>query len=750
MRLRTSPGGGEVRRGGIRLFYDDDNRFQCVGATVTRRVFIPGLRAAALVAILAACGGGVMSDHSQSKAATGNRLRDESSVYLRQHADNPVDWYPWGEAALARARAEDKPIFLSIGYASCHWCHVMEHEVFEDADVAALVNERFVCIKVDREERPDLDDVYMAAVQAMTGRGGWPMTVFLTPDLEPFFGGTYFPRDHFLQLCANIAAAYAETPGEVVAQAGRVTEHLSRTPPAGGERIPDLAAVAGVAESILERYDETWGGSRQDQKFPTPLRWRFLLHHYRRTGDERFAAAVRHTLSAMGSGGLHDHLGGGFHRYTVERTWLVPHFEIMLYDDAQLASLYLEASAVFDDARFREIAVDLLDFMRRDMSDPEGGFYASYDADSGGEEGSFYVWTPAEIEAVAGPEDGPVLARLLGVTAEGNFEGKSILTRRVAPAEVAAEFGRDGAEVAALFDKHRRALHDHRARRVPPGLDRKLVTAWNGMAVSAFARGHAVLGDARYLEAARLAAERLWALHRDGRGRLCRASTGGTPSGDGILDDYALLAAGLLDLYQAGGGIEWLRRARELLATARELFADPDGAFFLTAADVEAPLGRRCDLFDSVEPCGISAMLDALLRESALSGETGGRELVGEILARHGDLLLRAGPEMAGWADAASLYHGPHYDVVIAGDPAAAATRDLRAAYWALDPSYAVLSTVPAGGPDDELGALLPGTRGKTAVDGAPTAYVCRFGACREPATEASALRAQLRGEWRR
>jgi uncharacterized protein YyaL (SSP411 family) len=678
----------------------------------------------------------------------GNRLLHESSVYLRQHARNPVDWYPWGEEALARAREEDKPVFLSIGYASCHWCHVMEHEVFEEDAVAALLNDRFVCIKVDREERPDLDGVYIDAVQAMTGRGGWPLTVFLTPDLQPFFGGTYFPREAFLELCRGIDRAYAERRGELAAQAARVAAHVARQPDPSGEAVPAPEALAALADASLEHYDETWGGFRQQQKFPTPLRWRFLLHAYRRGGDERLAAAIRHTLTAMGSGGIRDHLGGGFHRYTVERTWLVPHFEIMLYDDAQLASLYLEAAAVFGEARFREIAVDLLDFMLRDLGDTDGGFHASYDADSGGTEGSFYVWTPGEIAEVAGPTDGPVLAHLLGVTEGGNFEGKSVLTRRVSTAEAAAAFDRDEAEVDGLFAKHRRALYDHRAGRVWPGRDRKLVTAWNGLALSAFARGYGVLGDVRYLEAAQRTADRLWELHRDDRGRLCRASTGGVRSGEGILDDYAMLAEGLLDLYQAGGRPRDLRRARELLAAADELFADPDGGFYLTAADAEAPLGRRVDLFDSVEPSGAAAMLHAMLRASALAGDPDGRARVGRILTRHGDLLDRAGLEMAWWADAAFLYHGPHYDVVIAGDPQSDRTRALSTAFWALDPNFAVLATVPAAGPDEDLAALLPGARGKTALDDAPAAYVCRYGACERPAVDAAQLAAQLRAAW--
>ncbi len=678
--------------------------------------------------------------------AEGNRLRDEGSAYLRQHAHNPVDWYPWGEEALARARAEDRPIFLSVGYASCHWCHVMEREVFEDDEVAALLNARFVCVKVDREERPDLDAVYMEAVQAMTGRGGWPLSAFLTPDLEPFFGGTYFPRDAFLDLCDRIARAFVERREDLAEQAARVAAHVAARPEIGDAGAPSLQAVQDAATTALASYDTAWGGFRQAQKFPTPVRWRFLLRHYRRTGDEELGRAIRHTLKAMASGGLRDHLGGGFHRYTVERTWLVPHFEIMLYDDAQLASLYLEAGAVFDDDRYRAVAADVLDFLLREMGDPDGGFHASFDADSGGEEGSYYVWTPAEIDEVAGPEDGPVLARLLGVTPEGNFERKSILTRRASAAEVARESGRDEDEVSALFARHREALRDRRARRTPPALDRKLVTAWNGLAVSALSRGGAVLDEPRYLDAARRAADRLWDLHRDDDGRLYRASTDGVPTGDGVLDDYAQFAEGLLDLHEAGGDPAHLTRARALIARAVELFADPDGAFFHTAAHVEAPLGRRADLFDSVEPSGAAALLHVLLREAALAGDPAGRARVGEMLARHAELLERAGMEMAWWWDAVSLWHGPHYDVVIAGDAPADA---LRRAFWRLDPGYAVLTSVPAAGPDATFADLLPSTRGKTAPEGG-AAYVCRLGACGTPATDPQALVERLRAEWRR
>ena len=688
-------------------------------------------------------GAGVSMVSEPRNLNDGNRLRDEGSVYLRQHAHNPVDWYPWGEEAPARARAEDKPIFLSVGYASCHWCHVMEREVFEDAEVAALLNARFVCIKVDREERPDLDAAYMEAVQAMTGQGGWPLSAFLTPDLEPFFGGTYFPRDHFLDLCDRVARAYAERRGDLVEQAARVAAHVAARPETAEGDVPSLDALDAAARAALAGYDSEWGGFRAEQKFPTPPRWRFLLHHYRRTGDAELGAAIRHTLSAMASGGLRDHLGGGFHRYTVECSWLVPHFEIMLYDDAQLASLYLEAGAVFDDDGFRAVAADVLDFLLREMSDPDGGFFASFDADSGGEEGAYYVWTPEEIAEVAGPEDGPVLARLLGVTTGGNFEGRSILTRRTEPGEVARECGCDEAEVRALFARHREALRARRAERTPPGLDRKLVTAWNGLAISALARGGAVLDDPRYLEAARRAAARLWELHRDEAGRLYRASTDGVPTGDGILDDYAAFATGLLDLFEAGGDPEDLRRARELIDLAERLFADPAGAYFLTASDTEAPLGRRADLFDSVEPSGAATMLLVRQREAALRGDPAGREAVGVILARHADLLERAGLEMAAWWDAVSLWHGPLSEVVIAGGEAAAA---LRTAYWRLDPSHAVLSSVPAEGADAVRLDLQPGLAGKTAPGGA-VAHVCRHGACGAPVSDPADLIAALRAD---
>ena len=665
----------------------------------------------------------------------GNRLAAEGSLYLRQHGHNPIDWYPWGEEALTRARVEDRPIFLSIGYSSCHWCHVMEHEVFEQDDVAAYVNDHFICIKVDREERPDLDAVYMDAVQAMTGRGGWPMSVFLTPGLQPFWGGTYVPHDPFLELCKSVTMIFGQRRQELEQQAFEVAQHVNRVPEPGGGPV-DLAQVESVAEQCLQAYDPEWGGFRQSQKFPTPLRWRFLLHEHRRTGREDLGAAVRHTLDAMASGGLRDQLGGGFHRYTTERTWLVPHFEIMLYDNAQLASLYLEAGAAFAEPRYRRVGLDVLDFLLRDLEDPDGGFHASYDADSGGEEGTFYVWTPEEIHAVAG-DDGPALCRLLGVTTQGNFEGRSILTRRVEP--------RDEGE-AGLVDRWREPLRRARAERTPPGRDEKIVTAWNGLALGALARGYAVSGDVRYREAADRAVRRLRRDHVDASGRLVRASTGGTAAGGGVLDDYAFLADGLLDLHDATGDLAPLAWAIELLDRARELFLDEDGDAHLTPEDAATPLGRRREFFDSVEPSGASALAHALLRLGALRGEPRTTALADTLLMRYGHLLERAGLEMAWWADALLLRAMPLAGVVLAGDPRAADTQALLEAYREAAPFHTVLTRVPAGGPGPDLLAAAPPTRDKTARNGRAAAYVCVDGACGAPVLEPKALRENLLG----
>ncbi len=665
---------------------------------------------------------------SSEQARTPNHLSGERSLYLRQHADNPLDWYPWGEEALERARREDRPIFLSIGYASCHWCHVMEHEVFEKDDVAEFMNEHFVSIKVDREERPDLDALYMKAVTALTGGGGWPISVFLTPDLEPFHGGTFFPHDGFLTLVRTIAEAFETRRDALEDQGARLRAHimrgpaLSQGPPVGQDAIEAAAAAA------LERYDERWGGLASSMKFPNPVIWTFLLHHYRKTGDERIARAVRGTLDAMGSGGIHDHVAGGFHRYTVERTWLVPHFEKMLYDNAQIAGLYTEAAVVFGDARYEEIARDTLEFMIREMSGDEGGFFSSFDADSPAGEGATYVWTVEEIDEVAGL-DGPALAAVLGVTPAGNFEGGSILTRR------------SGAEPEGLFDRHRPALLEHRQKREPPGLDRKIITSWNGLAISAMARAAAAFGEDRYLEAASRAADFLWSVHRGADGSLSRASNQGRPGPGAVLDDYALLAAGLLDLFEASGDEIHLSRALALVRHVLEHFAHPEAGFYLTRDD--AALGRQVRIEDTVRPSGSSVMLHVLMRCAALTGEMDLHARVESTLGAHAAAMARSGLEMAWWFNAAQMLAGPHYEVVVAG-----ASDPLVAAFRRIHPSHALLVTVPADGPGEQALALMPPLAGKKALAGTPTAYVCRFGACKKPTSDPAVLRAQILEGW--
>jgi uncharacterized protein YyaL (SSP411 family) len=585
-----------------------------------------------------------------------------------------------------------------------------------------------VSIKVDREERPDLDALYMKAVMALTGRGGWPMSVFLTPDLEPFYGGTYFPHDRFMALARAIAEAHETRRDAVEDQAARLRSHVMRGPSLSQGPPVGPGSIEAASSAALDAHDEQWGGIGASMKFPNPVIWTFLLHHHRKTGSERVAQAIRRTLDAMGSGGIHDHVAGGFHRYTVERTWLVPHFEKMLYDSAQLASLYTEASVVFDDVRYGQIARQTLDFMIRDMSGDGGGFYASLDADSPGGEGAFYVWTVEEINEIAG-EDGPALAALLGVTAGGNFEGGSILTRR------------SDAEPDGLFDRYRPALLERRQTREPPALDRKIVTSWNGLAISAMAHGAAAFGDGRYLEAATRAADFLWSVHRTAGGDLLRASNGGHAEHEAVLDDHALLAAGLLDLYDASGDVTHLARALELLEHVLEHFSHPEAGFYLTRDDVA--LGRQVRIEDTVRPSGNSVMLHVMLRIAALTGEMDLHDRVASTLGAYSGAMARSGLETAWWFDAAQMLAGPHYEVVVAG-----ASDALVGAYRELHPSHALLVTIPHDGPEARALELMPPLAGKRALGGRPTAYVCRLGACNAPTSDPAELRSQILDGW--
>jgi uncharacterized protein YyaL (SSP411 family) len=661
-----------------------------------------------------------------------NRLARERSPYLLQHAENPVDWYPWGEEAFAAARAADKPIFLSIGYSTCHWCHVMAHESFENDDIARLLNERFVPVKVDREERPDVDRVYMMFVQATTGAGGWPMSVWLTPGLKPFFGGTYFPpasrwgRPGFGEILSRIAEAWAHGRGEIEASADQALASL-RDAVNGGAGAPPPGAPAGAdtlalgVEQFQLAFDQRRGGFGDAPKFPRPSELLFLLGEHARTGDPRPRAMAFETLRAMALGGLRDHVGGGFHRYSVDADWRVPHFEKMLYDQAQLVLAYLEGAQAGDDALFAAVAEDTLDYVRRDLGDPAGGFYSAEDADSvppelAGSpqahkaEGAFYVWTDREIGEVTGA-DAPVVRLRFGVEPDGNapsdpqgeFRGRNLLYTARTIDEVARAVGFAPAEVVAALGRARQALFDARARRPRPHLDDKILAAWNGLAIAAFARAARVLADApraaRDLESARRAAAFVRAELWDERSRtLKRRHRDGEAAFDGYAEDYACLVWGLLELLQADGDAAWLDWALALQARQDELFWDEaGGGWFSTTGDDASVLLRLKEDYDGAEPAAGSV---AALNAIKIAHLTGADE--DDFRA-----LWRAG----------------------------------GAAYL----PFALVLPVRPGPGQDALAARLPWTAAMRPRDGRATAYVCRAFTCREPVTAPDALAAQLR-----
>lgn len=669
---------------------------------------------------------------------TGNRLRDESSLYLQQHAQNPVDWFPWAEEALARARQEDKPIFLSSGYSSCHWCHVMEHEVFEHDDVAAILNKYFVCIKVDREELPDVDATYMEAVQIMTGGGGWPMSVLMTPDLEPFFGGTYIPHDQFLGLLNQVVELWTTRRSDLENQASQLAARLKSEPdPTASAGSVDQALLDEAATGAAEHFDKQYGGYAGERKFPVPVRWQYLLHHYRRTGDAQSRQMTEKTLEAMAQGGLRDHVGGAFHRYTVDPHWTVPHFEIMLYDNAQLATLYFEAGEALERPDFTAVGVDVLEFLDREMSEPGGAIYASYDADSGGEEGSYYVWTPAQLVAAVGSDQGPALAAVLGVSEKGNFEhGASVVTRRVPDPD-------------DLFAQHRQQLRDVRSKRTPPGLDTKVITAWNGLAMSAFARGAMATGRQDFRQRAEDIAAYLDRVHRDDGGGLHRASNAGVPTGQAVLEDHSLLARGLLDLYQVTGEARYLAWATDLVGIVQGEFSRADGAWYDTPMQATSPVGRRLDLFDSVIPSGSSVMVDVLITHGALTGNTENMDEAGQQIEAQAGLMRRAGLEMAGWYDAALRHLGPLYELVVAGDLEDGQPGELLATVLRLQSPGVVVTSIPADGPTKGQEAQAPLLKPMANRNKLPILYTCQRGMCQAPSPNVKEFNKLYLGSWK-
>jgi uncharacterized protein len=668
-----------------------------------------------------------------------DRLRTATSPYLLQHAGNPVDWWPWSDEAFAEARGRDVPVLLSVGYSACHWCHVMAHESFEDDRTAALMNEHLVSIKVDREERPDVDAVYMTATQAMTGQGGWPMTVFMTPDREPFYCGTYFPREAFQRLVLGVADAWRQDRGRVTGQAQRIAaalaEQMSGVAPGGGapgqEQLSQAsaAAIAGLESS----YDATRGGFGGAPKFPPSMVLEFLLRHHERdrgaTGDAAQRMATR-TMDAMARGGMYDQLAGGFARYSVDAGWVVPHFEKMLYDNALLARVYTHWWRRTGSELARRVAADTCAWMIAELGTAEGGFASALDADSEGEEGKFYVWTPGQLREVLGEPDAQYAAEVFGVTGEGTFErGESVLQLRRDPAE------------PERFAHVRAALLEARGQRVRPGRDDKVVAAWNGLAIAALAETGLLLERPEFIAAARGAAELLAGTHLTA-GRLTRTSRDGVPGASaGVLEDYACVAEGCLALSGVTGEAGWVTLAGQLLDTALDRFGDSASGFYDTADDGERLIYRPADPADGPSPSGTFAVAGALLSYSALTGSARHRTAAAGALGPLPAVASRY-PRAAGWglAVAEAMASGPA-EIAVVGPPGDGRTVALHRTAFLAAPPGAVIALGNGGG--NGAGAI-PLLAGREPVGGAPAAYVCRDFTCRLPVRGPEELRAQL------
>ncbi len=666
-----------------------------------------------------------------------NRLAQESSPYLLQHQNNPVDWFPWGTEALERAQREDKPIFLSIGYSACHWCHVMEHESFENVAIAHELNQHFVCIKVDREERPDLDQVYMNAVQVLTGRGGWPMSVFLTPDLKPFYGGTYWPPEPrhgmpgFDQVVAAVAKAWQENRAGVLETSERLLGELAHVSQQG--KIPGELSETLIRDAVShfrQTYDRTYGGFGGAPKFPAPMSLRLLMRYWRRHKDRFVLDMVGSTLDRMAAGGIYDHLGGGFARYSVDARWLVPHFEKMLYDNAQLAIAYLEAYQITGNLAYAQVVRETLDYVLRDMTDPAGGFYSTEDADSEGVEGKFYTWTPEQLVEVLGAAPAATFAQVYDVTQHGNFEGANILNLPKTIAQQAERLGRSEESLRQELAESRQKLFAARERRIHPHKDDKVITAWNGLMIEALAQAGAVLGESRYLDAARLAMEFVDEKLRRSDGRLLHTWRNGVAKIAGFLDDYAYLACGLLALYEASGAAKYLSRAIADMDLVLARFADVgQGGFFYTADDQEALLVRNKELADNAVPSGNAMAAIALLKLAKLTGEARYSSAAEKTMQASAEIMKRYPSAAAQMAQAVDFLLGPTYELVFAGDQGSQSREVLAEIQQQYLPNK-VLAIVQG----EPLPALEDLLRGKEISPAEPALYICEGFSCQEPA----------------
>jgi len=677
-----------------------------------------------------------------------NRLIHETSPYLLQHAHNPVDWYPWSEEAFEKAKKENKPILLSIGYSACHWCHVMERESFENEKIAALMNELFVNIKVDREERPDLDEIYMNAVQMLTGRGGWPMTVFLTPEGKPFYGGTYFPPEDrqgmpgFPRILQGVAQAYRERPADVeksVAQILETLHHMAESQPSEKDFAPGI--IAESCEKIARAYDSENGGLGQAPKFPNPGVYELFLRYYSESGDERYLTMVAQTLSKMAQGGIYDHVGGGFHRYSVDAKWLVPHFEKMLYDNAQLLRIYSQAYVITGEPLYKTVVEESAGYLLREMHQPEGGFYSTQDADSEGEEGKFFVWTLAEIDALLGAEDGEVFARMYDVTEEGNFEEKNILHPILTVDQASKFFRKEKSEIEALIARTKEKLFTAREKRIKPFRDEKIIAAWNGLLLSGLAEAIKITGASSCLEASRRTVEFIFGrMFRDGY--LLHVYKDGQAKLRGYLDDYAFVALGLLDLYEVLLDRSLIDRAMELAdIMLREFWDERGGGLFYTGKSHEPLISRAKPVFDASIPSGNAIAAQLLLRLYHLVGAEDYHTRAETILRSYYDAMVSQPFGFAHMLCALDQYLHPAKEIVIVGERSDARTTDLVKEIHSL---YLPNKTVQVFAPGESLEKVSPLMVGKQQIDGRPTAYVCQNFTCSAPVTSWAELKRLL------
>ncbi len=669
-----------------------------------------------------------------------NHLINENSPYLLAHAHNPVNWYPWGEEALKKAKAEDKPIFLSIGYAACHWCHVMERESFENEEIAAILNLGFISIKVDREQRPDLDEIYMSFTTAMAGRGGWPMSVFLTPDLKPFFAGTYFPPDDrygrpgFKKLLNQIQQAHATDKTSIVESAQRIFEDVNnRINRVSGKAVLNKGMVSRGAEALMQGFDQTYGGFGQAPKFPHALELSLFLRHYRAEGDLRFLQSAEKALKGMAYGGIYDHLGGGFARYSTDERWLVPHFEKMIYDNALLVRTYAEAFQITGNELYRTVIRETLDFMLREMHNPNGGFYSALDADSEGEEGKFYVWSEQEIKAVLGQEEASTFLKYYNVSGQGNFEGHNILNLTTYSERVREEAGDKFEE---YLDDAKQKLFEVRSKRIRPLTDDKILTSWNGLALTALCRGYQITGDKKYLEAARQnAAFVSETMFKDGK--LTHSYREGRCSEGEFLEDYGYYLYGLLDLFECDGDRVWLDFAVKLADRSMELFADTDGQLYLRPDDQADLIYRPKEQTDGALPSSSSYLIHSLLRLNRITEKPKYLESGEKYLAAISGTMNQYPPGMSAALFALDYHLGDKIEIVIVGS-GEQRQEMLREIYRRYTPNRVDAHS------DNGDASLSPLFKGRSVAEGTVMAYVCLNSTCQLPVDNVRDLKVQL------